>query len=698
MFIKRNIVVVLFALMVVGFVSACGSALKESGGDQTGAGGGLAQTATYVGLQNCYTCHNQTKFNQWAKSRHANFDLGDGTRIDYSSMEAIGSTSGTTYGYDKITGDPGAHLAADGTDRCAPCHTGPDYGGDILDINAGGDVFTNPNIGEVNRSIIDCEACHGGGSFHYGVGALPYPVPGYAQCTVCHADAATEHHSRDSKYSWANSVGISFGSGNGPAITSTANGITVWTLPAHSGTAWTGSWDGPYYYSGDHTINDTHFNEYWIAGDDMLTQYVSANAKLGYVDTSNSSPNSGMANANSKDSCTASCHAPHEFDLTINLEWAKSGHHPIPEGPLTAGAPSGPANWGAIEHNFSSACVRCHTAYGFAAVAPDSAGDAPTSVPVGKGAYITCNACHNGVDYPSAANLRLRFTGVISLFDHDGAVADSVNANNSAVCSYCHQGRSTGQYIKNNYATALSTANFGGANSHYLAAAGILFRSDARPMGYEYVPAGSTTTLDYSNSPDFEHIKIGIGDWEGTGDNGPCVSCHMHDTSDGHANHLYTPFKIDANGDPIDDTPADFCTICHNGVGEPVWTPTTFAEQADGFADALGILEDELGVQTTPIYYNPLAYPYFYLSAVPAEQTYGNAFKDWPDEQTLGAAFNLNLLTKEPGAFAHNSDYARRLIFDSIDFLNHGSVVGTIPDYSSSHPDGVAWLEGTTRP
>ena len=64
MFIKRNIVVVLFALMVVGFVSACGSALKESGGDQTGAGGGLAQTATYVGLQNCYTCHNQTKFNQ----------------------------------------------------------------------------------------------------------------------------------------------------------------------------------------------------------------------------------------------------------------------------------------------------------------------------------------------------------------------------------------------------------------------------------------------------------------------------------------------------------------------------------------------------------------------------------------------------------------------------------------------------------
>jgi hypothetical protein len=44
----------------------------------------------------------------------------------------------------------------------------------------------------------------------------------------------------------------------------------------------------------------------------------------------------------------------------------------------------------------------------------------------------------------------------------------------------------------------------------------------------------------------------------------------------------------------------------------------------------------------------------FYPSANPEEQIFPNAYKGWSDKDVLGAAFNLNLLYREPGAFVHN--------------------------------------------
>jgi hypothetical protein len=47
----------------------------------------------------------------------------------------------------------------------------------------------------------------------------------------------------------------------------------------------------------------------------------------------------------------------------------------------------------------------------------------------------------------------------------------------------------------------------------------------------------------------------------------------------------------------------------------------------------------------------------------------------------MGAAFNFNLLEHDPGAYVHNRMYAKRLIYDSIDWLDDGMMnysVGTI--------------------
>ena len=44
----------------------------------------------------------------------------------------------------------------------------------------------------------------------------------------------------------------------------------------------------------------------------------------------------------------------------------------------------------------------------------------------------------------------------------------------------------------------------------------------------------------------------------------------------------------------------------------------------------------------------------------------------------MGAAFNYNLLHHDFGAFAHNSLYAKRLIYDSIDWLNNKAMDGDV--------------------
>jgi hypothetical protein len=41
-------------------------------------------------------------------------------------------------------------------------------------------------------------------------------------------------------------------------------------------------------------------------------------------------------------------------------------------------------------------------------------------------------------------------------------------------------------------------------------------------------------------------------------------------------------------------------------------------------------------------------------------------------QSNMGAAFNYNLLAHDPGAFVHNQMYVKRLIYDSLDWLDDG--------------------------
>ncbi len=68
--------------------------------------------------------------------------------------------------------------------------------------------------------------------------------------------------------------------------------------------------------------------------------------------------------------------------------------------------------------------------------------------------------------------------------------------------------------------------------------------------------------------------------------------------------------------------------------------------------------------------YYASSYPYFYSVSDPEAQNFVTAYTAWPDKNTLGAAFNLNMFLNMPVAYAHNRFYTKWLIYDSIDWVD----------------------------
>lgn len=398
------------------------------------------------------------------------------------------------------------------------------------------------------------------------------------------------------------------------------------------------------------------------------------------------------------DSACRDCHAAHTTTLTIQKEWAESGHAgEIAAGPVqdnTAVTPPVNSPWAHYDWDAEnrSACQQCHTATGAAnfldAPAQYNAAnndfshlaDWTTSHKTsGQNEVLYCWGCHSDVEKGE-----LRNPGALDFTFREGVTASFPDASHSNLCIACHAGRETGNSIKK------STANFsntGFINSHYLAAAGILYAKS----GYEFA------NKDYRSSLGFRHDLTGINAPlpASVMEKGPCVYCHMGS----YANHTW---KI---------TNDESCDLCHAGTAFSL-----LEEGKNGFDAALEVLRTALAGEG---YYFYAAHPYFYTT--PYDSTYieigecnsnlpvknwqadGNSTFTWDfasatatakscvskidplspgiagtGQERMGAAYNYNLLIHEPGAFVHNSLYAKRLIFDSIDWLDNGSMDGQI--------------------
>lgn len=454
------------------------------------------------------------------------------------------------------------------------------------------------------------------------------------------------------------------------------------------------------------------------------------------------------------------CHNPHNNNLTEqHMEWAESGHGEPKAPPFrnydfkTRGTDNAvPATSTATD------CVRCHTATGyinfvtsnFTDISPwgayrNSNGTVkidPVSkavVPIGnQKQVIYCNVCHDkgnnpvatGVSYGyarrsvpkvtayynysvnvSGAKIRLNATKEAT---YPNIVARFDDLNTSNICMGCHVGRESGdtlQALGSELAIVSATdtlfKNVSFINSHYLTAGATLFRKS----GYEF------PGRNYEDDAGYKHKSIGSGNSFGTGNDGPCVTCHLQSGAPSSSRHSFMPVKKEtvtgASDLPIDQPITEIlspkCANCHFAGSGTTFDGTAVSLQGikTRYRAALAALEVAL-VQYRSIYFFN-AHPYFY--ATPYDPDYKEAtaavhcsknvaVKNWltgagaytwngksctppvdgaagTGEANMGAAFNFNTLFHDYGAFAHNSSYVKRLLYDSFDDIDGGGL-----DYS----------------
>lgn len=423
---------------------------------------------------------------------------------------------------------------------------------------------------------------------------------------------------------------------------------------------------------------------------------------------------------NYQKSCT-SCHEAHNplkgLGRDQRIAWAKSGHGDVNAPP-----------WTHYDFSIRDTCNSCHTAAGFVKAVNNNFTDkkALSTTSLGK-QPLACNACHGSSNFKNS--LRKLSTGYVTPYTPSQTASNSFPdgsfVGNSQLCFPCHAGLNGGKKVETTTADlSQNKTDFGTFNSHYMAAAGVMYvkngftaftsasapvkmngassaasastniprfnsagafrKYTSIPKGYIYT-YGNTLTSSYDGGAITSvHRNLGTpAEAFDTGHpggmplvtGGPCVTCHM---GFGTANHSW---EINANSYNT------VCSRCHTSEGGVTLTGDNFRsifieEQAVPFNNALKLAKQLLATKYG-IEYDAASYPYFWPTGLPSHSDRTLGFKDWTKGGTLttvqakkliGACFNVNLLSREPAAFAHARTYTRRLLYDTIDYLDDGTI------------------------
>src|SRR5690606_644582 len=165
-----------------------------------------------------------------------------------------------------------------------------------------------------------------------------------------------------------------------------------------------------------------------------------------------------------------------------------------------------------------------------------------------------------------------------------------------------------------------------------------------------------------------------------------CVDCHNEHSlevryegcSNCHENVDITSAAdvrlIRADEELLDDDPVDYDG--DGDVEEPI-----AAEIEALHADLLAVIQayaaDTIG---TPIIYDARMYPYWFIDGNgngevdEGEVSSETRYVDWTPN-LLGAAYNYQYISKDPGAFAHNPRYTLQILYDSLEALGGEAAV-----------------------
>jgi len=316
------------------------------------------------------------------------------------------------------------------------------------------------------------------------------------------------------------------------------------------------------------------------------------------------------------------------------------------------------------------ACAKCHSTPGFLDfLGEDGSAFGSVESPAEIGTTVTCEVCHNAtaesldsVVFPSGAEI----TGL-------GA---------SARCMQCHQGRASGSTVDEAIADLpldSPSPDLGFINIHYYAAAASLFGSEAHG-GYEY--AGKSYQIRNAHVEGYRE----------------CIDCH-----DQHSLEV----KVEA------------CSECHDGVAsvedlQSIRMQGSLADYdgdgdvSEGISSEIAGLREMLAqaisayatqVAGTPIVYDSLSYPYFFIDdgngvVDEGENAFPNQYASWTP-RLLQAAYNYQVSLKDPGAYAHNPKYHVALLYDSIESLNEA--IAEPVDLSTASRNDAGHFDGTAE-
>lgn len=621
----------------------------------------------------CASCHKGNYATNaptiFASSKHANMVIEEGSSCrrchthQGGVLGAFYALTGTKDVMDNTAYQGAVPLAPEYTTfECGTCHQ---HGGGLRTVNArnaAGDVVNwNPSrSNKANDQFNFCTSCHGLKTFDgskvmaSGTAASGTATVGHHENTWYRIIATTHMNNTDNATN-----GIS---GYVLRLPTEANPSATPCFDCHGHEARTETSNNPYQSTYD--PNKTTIFRDWAmsnhGGNLLVAKYIAAGSNPRTVE---------------------------QVDLVMNS--------------ATKPEPWWHYDWSGADRQ---ACQRCHTATGASNFLKNPAtynpannnfshlaGWTTSSKSSKQREMLYCWGCHRNTsaDRNNIAGLLNDPGSFTASYKFKGAPAQFPNVQASDVCIACHSGRESGESLD-----AISNfANAGFVNSHYMAAAGLMyvksgftaFIDPSTPIGSSTYGQSLTSTED-GGALSSTHRKLGTTAINGDShnpsvftpgkfdSNGPCVTCHMQATGQPTRQTSHT-WAINMNA------ANEVCINCHGTEVDTQEHLNTFLEeQAIPFQNALMVAKTLL-LNKYSIKYDEATFPYFYdLAKDPSGKT---AVTDWTRsgvlsqadaKKLMGACFNVNILIREPAAYVHARTYARRLLYDTIDFLDDKTI------------------------
>ena len=664
---KRHPGSMLLIILVLGaLLGGCG-AEQPTGSTANTASGVVTVGTPTAGLNTCMSCHPGTTA-EWETTRHANLN------------SSPSSTSAS----------------------CAVCH---DQLGDRTQLTP-------------NRNVVGCESCHGPGSLHAaqgGMGPIGYAastssvlgtVPVSAQfmtCTFCHE--------------LLDSAGTPSVGPKSPAFHQTGAAYNILDTHFASPGTWSNSSGASSFatitgyamdYADEKVCSNCHnphgtadINREWAASRHADRDGTRAWSEYNWTCSGVTPTSCGKSGANNNDRRPCQrCHTTTGYIAFNNalVSGDSALAQQIDAGSVTAVAFTTEFKPERLE------CNGCHS---------DNRGTMRN-----PGAYTADYTLGNHTNPDAVATFTFP------------------DISSSNVCITCHSSRMSGESIKNVTLTGPTVTTFGNmsfVDSHYLSAGGTIFKATGYgfgrnyedPASYRHKDIGTSSVSNtgsggpcvgchmYRSGAAASHLFRVVGkDTAGSivsVVSEVCYNCHAGSSS-GLADIIdkeriefedaLSALTVVLDKKGISYNAAAYPYVYQqrtavgtvsvtNGspivtevTGSALWTAATitstdfFRVEVDGSAYGIQSVDSDTQITLTTAYTGPsvsgAAYVIFRGGRSDGVKNWLFGGTEEKGRNNHGATFNLQLLVHDPGAYVHNSKYVKRLLYDSIDWIDDG--------------------------